>query len=55
MNKKLVIGVLVLLLVVGGGIFLLLAGTEPKSDLGESESDTTPTQWSQAGDLLPLS
>lgn len=48
MNKKLVIGGIVLLLVVGGGAFLLLSKTETKSDLGES--DTIPTQWSQAGD-----
>jgi hypothetical protein len=27
-----------------------LGGAEPKSDLGESGSDTIPTQWSQAGD-----
>ena len=51
MNKKLVIGGVVLLLVIGGGLFLLLGGiAEPKPGLGESGSDTIPTQWSQAGD-----
>ncbi|GEM_PF-4988738 len=50
MNKKLVIGGVVLLLVIGGGAFLLFSGTETKLGLGESGSDTIPTQWSQAGD-----
>src|SRR3989338_11644201 len=51
MNQKLVIGGVVLLLVIGGGLFLLLGGiAEPKPGLGESGSDTIPTQWSQAGD-----
>ncbi|MBI2123918.1 MAG: hypothetical protein HYU04_01630 [Candidatus Wildermuthbacteria bacterium] len=50
MQKGFVIGILIILLIVVGGIFLLLGQTEPKSDLGESESDTVPTQWSQAGD-----
>lgn len=49
MSKTIVIGVLVLL-VVGGGVFLLLNQTETRSRLGESEYSTTPTQWSQAGD-----
>jgi len=56
MNKTIVIGSVVLLVIVGG-LFLLLGGTEPKSDLGEPKSDlgesgadTIPTQWSQAGD-----
>lgn len=48
MSKKLIIGGVVLLLMLGGGAFLLLSKTETKSDLGES--DTVPTQWSQAGD-----
>ena len=50
MNKKLVIGGVVLLLVIGGGLFLLFGQTKTKFDLGESGSDTIPTQWSQAGD-----
>ena len=50
MNKKLVIGGIVLLLIVGGGAFLLLSGRETKPGLGELQSDTIPTKWSQAGD-----
>ncbi|MDO8474010.1 MAG: hypothetical protein Q7S62_00425 [bacterium] len=50
MNKKLIIAGVVLLLIIGGGLFLLLGGTATKSRLGESGSDTIPTQWSQAGD-----
>ncbi|OHA64776.1 MAG: hypothetical protein A3D64_02865 [Candidatus Wildermuthbacteria bacterium RIFCSPHIGHO2_02_FULL_49_9] len=46
MNKTILIGVGVLLVVVVGGIFLYLLGASSP----EEEHITTPTQWSQEGD-----
>lgn len=48
MNKAIIIGGAVLL-VVTGGAFLYLAGPSTPS-MPEEEYSTTPTQWSQAGD-----
>jgi hypothetical protein len=45
MNKIILIGGAVVLVVIVGGIFLL-----PKLSLEPNESTTTPTQWSQEGD-----
>lgn len=50
MDKKFLIGGVVLLLIIVGGAFLLLGQSQTKPGLGYSEPDTVPTQWSQAGD-----